>query len=160
MFVYKDEIRVWRPVTINVPVDGGGVSPFTMHARFKLLDDAEVNERMRSTLELMKASLLGDQGDLSQLLASLDDKEYQKRVDDVVGRVDAWKDIVVECDGVEVPLEFSQEKLRAVLAKSYALAAYSQELVDASKGIASKNLDASPASGQAAANQTTSDSTT
>ena len=107
---FDEEPEVDWPVTINVPKDGGGVDPYKVTVRFKLLDSIKLKEFGVNT----------------PAITVLED------------HVTGWGDEFVD-KKTGKKLKFCNENLLALLAKPWIQRSFSAGIVSASSGAEAKN---------------------
>lgn len=127
MFRFAKSREVLWPVTINVPVDGGGVSEAKIRVRYKLLSRTEMREAVNIA---RKADGNATEEQVKQDEAWLAD------------RITGWEDVVDDATGDA--LAFTPDNLAALLEESYVAAAISAGLWEASRGAAAKNSSLGP----------------
>ena len=132
MFKFAKNREVLWPVEIQMPVDGGEVESVVVSVRFKLLDQTELSDRMREGLEMMR---IGD--DVEEALKAVAPEELKKRNADLAAHITGWGDDIVGDN--DKPLPFTKKNLEAFIQVPYIRAAFSQGLLDASRGAPSKN---------------------
>lgn len=125
MFKFAKERKVWWPIIVKLPKDGGGFDEFTCRILYRLIDRDEIKAQMKGVNQ-------NDPGFLQKFARKLSDNEDEY----LRAHVLDWKDIV---DQDENPIPFTFEGLKAAtkdIAFNKALLAGLQE---ASYGAEQKN---------------------
>ncbi|MGE0256913.1 MAG: hypothetical protein AB7N54_19990 [Alphaproteobacteria bacterium] len=119
MFRFEPKPEVLWPVTIGVPADKGLTTPHTVHVRYRVLPQEEIDEALR-------------QPDDAAMLAAV---------------VTGWGDDVLDENGVPVP--FTAEALKSACRWSYVRVALVDGFFRAQAGARTKNSPTPPAAGPA-----------
>lgn len=125
MFKLAKERKVWWPITVKLPKEGGGFEEFTCSILYRLID----REEIKAQLEGLKRDDAGFLQKFARKLADNEDDYLRTHVLD-------WKDVL---DQDEKPIPFTFETLKAAnrdIAFNKALMAGLQE---ASYGAEQKN---------------------
>lgn len=114
MFRFAHKGVVLWPVTLRQDTDAGEVQDVTVHVAYQLIPRKELRARESAALKRLSLQSVQDAQDTGQLADLLD--EVTRREDDdvefLVQHITGWSGFVGEDDQ---PLEFSEERLRALL---------------------------------------------